>query len=243
MDNRFLEENIKQLILEKKNVFGDIGENTIIFEKAIMQAKTIADCLIMTENRGVIGVEIKTERDSTKRLNKQLGHYEQVCDYVYVLCHDDHVLKVEQILKRYNHGHVGIMSYTEFRGEPILGIYKKPLRSPRKSAYHMLNILWKGEIIKILGTFRHYGRRVEEAKGVKALNDANRGSNSNRLAATSGYGKKTKKPVLINTLIRKLGGPEEATKVFCDIWIHNRTHPDKSIKYHHFIKKGDEDHS
>ncbi|MCC9083788.1 sce7726 family protein [Enterococcus faecium] len=79
-----------------------------------MRGNTICDCLIFTEKRGVIGIEIKTERDSTKRLNKQLKDYEKVCDFVYVLCHDTHVPKVEQILNRYNHRHVGILAYTEF---------------------------------------------------------------------------------------------------------------------------------
>lgn len=233
----FYEAHIQQLILNKKHIFGDIGESTVVFEKAIMRGRTICDCLIFTEKRGLIGVEIKTERDSTTRLNKQLADYEQVCDYVYVLCHDNHVPKVEQILTRHKHGHVGILAYTEFRGEPLLGIYKEALHSPLKSAYHMLDILWKEEILKLLGTFKHFGQRVETATGVRFIEAKNRNDGVSGLYTQSVYSRRMSKGILITNLIQKLGGEWEATKVFCDIFINHRQHPEKAIKYHHFINK------
>lgn len=233
----FYEENIQQLILRKKHIFGDIGDSTVVFEKAVMRGNTICDCLIFTENRGLIGVEIKTERDSTKRLNKQLADYEKVCDFVYVLCHDDHVPKVEQILTRYKHGHVGILAYTEFRGEPLLGIYKEAQRSPHKSAYHMFDILWKEEILKLLGTFKHYGMRVQTATGTKFIESKNRGGGVSGLYTQANYSRRMRKSILITNLISKLGGEEESTRVFCDIFIHHKQHPEKAIKYHHFINR------
>ena len=234
-DNRFKEADIQQLILRKKRIFGDIGDSVVVFEKAIMRGRTICDSLVFTENRGLIGIEIKTERDTTNRLNKQLRDYEQVCDYTYVLCHDNHVGKVEKILNRYEHKHVGILSYTEFRGEPMLGIYKEAEHSPSKSAFHMLDILWKEEILKMLGTFRHYGQRVETATGTKFVSTANRSGGVNGLYTKSPFGRSMRKPQLIYALIKKVGGEEEATKVFCDVFIHNRQHPEKAIKYHHFL--------
>ena len=233
-DNRFYEADIQELILNKKRIFGDIGESAIVFEKAVMRGNTICDCLIFTEKRGVIGIEIKTERDSTKRLNKQLKDYEKVCDFAYVLCHDTHVPKVEQILNRYNHRHVGILAYTEFMGEAMLGIYKEATPSPSKSAYHMLDILWKEEILKMLGTFRHYGIRVETATGTKFMHTANRSGGVSGLYTKSATGRTMRKPDLIRNLINRVGGAEEATRVFCDVFIHNRQHPEKAIKLRHF---------
>lgn len=237
VDNRFYEADIQELILSKKHIFGDIGKSAIVFEKAIMRGNTICDCLIFTEKRGVIGIEIKTERDSTKRLNKQLRDYEKVCDFVYVLCHDDHVPKVEQILARYSHRHAGILAYTEFREEPMLGVYRKANPSPEKSAYHMLDILWKEEILKMLGTFRHYGIRVETATGTKFMTTENRSGGVSGLYVKSTSGRSMRKPELIKNLISRLGGSEEATRVFCDIFINNRQHPEKSIKLRHFKKE------
>lgn len=238
----FYEEHIQQLILKKEHLFGDIGDSTVVFEKAIMQGRTICDCLIFTEKRGLIGIEIKTEHDSTQRLNKQLADYEKVCDYVYVLCHDNHIDKVDQILKRYKHKHVGILAYDEFRGEPLLGEYRVAVKSPVKDAYYMFDILWKEEILKLLGTFRHFGQKVYTATGVKYLTTQDRGGGVNGLYTTSAYSRKMPKRVLIVGLLERLKRDEEdeideASRVFCDIFIHHRQHPEKAIKYHHFFKE------
>lgn len=235
-DKQFYEADIQELILNKQRIFGDIGKSAIVFEKAIMQGNTICDCLVFTEKRGLIGIEIKTERDSTKRLNKQLSDYEKVCDYVYVLCHDSHVPKVEQILTRHNHKHVGILAYTEFMGEAMLGEYKQPSRSPKKSAYHMLNILWKEDLIRMLGTFRRYGDRLE-ANGAKIMKTNSRSGGVSGLYVKSTTARRMTKPELINNLINRVGGTEEATRVFCDVFIHNRNHPEKAIKLRHFKAK------
>lgn len=231
---RFEEADIQSLLLRKGSFFGDIGQSTIVFEKAIMQGNTIADALIFTENRGLIGVEIKTERDSTQRLNKQLRDYSKICDYVYVLCHDDHVAKVEGIMKRYHHEHVGIIAYTEFKGEPVAGMYKEATKSPLKDVYNTINMLWKEEILTILGTFRHPGKRIETELGIPSLEVTDRQGGLGGLYTKSSYSRKQRKPELIHNLITRVGY-EEANKIICDIFINNRNHPEKSIKLRHFF--------
>lgn len=230
---RFLEADIKKLILNKEAVFGDLGESAIVFEKAIMRGNTIMDCMILSERQGVIGVEIKTERDTTRRLNKQLKDYEKVCDYVYVLCHDSHVLEVEKILQRY-HKHVGILSYIAFKDEPMIGEYKKPKVSPLKDTEKTLDILWKTDIVNILGGFRSYGQQVQTATGVKFFRNEEMSANKRYMAKTQSGATNLNKRQLIRNLIRKLGGPREATKVFCDVYIHPHQDPDKVITYYHF---------
>ena len=81
---KFYEEDIKELILDKKHLFlNDTEEHTVLFEKAIVSGSTICDCLVFGVDSGIIGIEIKTERDTTKRLNKQLKHYSLICDKVF----------------------------------------------------------------------------------------------------------------------------------------------------------------
>lgn len=227
---KFYEDDIKQVLLKKGKMFGDIGKSTIVFEKGITISSTIADCLIFTEKKGVIGVEIKTERDSTARLNKQLKNYSLVCDYVYVMCHDNHIKKVEQIMKRYHHEHVGIISYIEFMGEPAVGVYKPARKSPLKDVYHTINILWKEEILKILGAFRHYGARAPKS----SYTVADRSGGLNGLSIKSSFSARMSKPELIRNLIARVGRPE-ANQIVCDIFIEHRNNPAKAIKYHHFF--------
>lgn len=235
------EEDIKRLILDKQRIFGDLGENVIVFEKKLSHTKdnrakpTIADCLIFSDKQGIIGIEIKTSRDSTKRLLRQLRAYSLTCDLVYVMCHDKHVEKVEQLLIRYRLGHVGIMAFTEFKGKPIVGKYREAVKSPVKSVYHAVNMLWKKEIVQMLGSFRHPAPRLQEELGINAYKVIDRGGMNGLHGSLvkSTYSKSIRKPQLIAEFISRLG-EEEANRVLCNVFIHDRLHPERAIKLRHF---------
>ena len=235
---KLYEDKIKELILKKRHIFLSSGYNsTVLFEKGIVIGSTIADCLIFSQEKGIIGVEIKTEYDTTRRLNKQLKNYSLVCDYVYVLCHDNHVEKTEEILSKNNHHHVGILAYTEFRGDVILGVYKEPVRSPKKKvemAYHML---WKEELSNILGSFKKQVQTLEE-KGLKVDVAKSRSNGLHGLYTKSNASKKyLTKNDLAKMIVSRLG-KEAANQLLCDIFIQGRMHPDKQLKYHYFKDTG-----
>lgn len=237
----FYEADIKLLILNKRRMFGNIGKSSIVFEKALSKTKdkrvekVIADCLVFTERAGLIGIEIKTERDSTKRLLKQLRAYSLTCDFVYVMCHDLHVAKVEQLMKRYKLQHVGIIAYTSFRGKPTAGIYKHPELSPHKEVFHALNMLWKKELLALLGTLRHPAPRIEEELGISSYKVGDRkgmyGLHGDLVK--SSYGNRMTKSQIIMELISRLG-TIEANQVLCDVFINDLLHPERAIKLRHF---------
>jgi hypothetical protein len=235
--NGFYEDDIKKLILHKQHIFVPNGDtNTVLFEKGITINSTIADCLIFSKAKGIIGVEIKTERDTTRRLNKQLNSYSQVCDYVYVLCHDKHVEKTEELLSKNNHHHVGIIAYTEFRGEPILGIYKPTVRSPYKKVRMAYQMLWKEEITNILGGFKRQVSTLEE-KGLKVDSAKSRSNGLHGLYTQSNASSKyLRKGAMIDMIVKRLG-EDAANRLLCDIFIAGRMHPEKQLKFHYFVKK------
>jgi hypothetical protein len=237
MKKNFYEKDIKKLILNKKHIFVPIDDtNSILFEKGITINSTIADCLIFSKAKGIVGVEIKTERDSTKRLNKQLRSYSSVCDYVYVMCHDNHIEKTEDILKRNNHHHVGIVSYTEFRGDPVLGIYKAAVRSPFKKVKMAYQMFWKEEITNILGSFKRQVNTLEE-QGLKVNKAKSRSNGLHGLYTQSNASNKyLTKPAMIDMIIARLG-EEAANRLLCDIFIAGRLHPERQFKFHHFARK------
>jgi hypothetical protein len=234
---KFYEADIKALILEKRHIFVTEGYNsTVLFEKGIVIGSTIADCLIFAEDRGITGVEIKTEHDTTRRLNKQLKNYSLVCDYVYVLCHDNHVEKTEDILKKNNHHHVGILAYTEFRGAAILGVYRQPIRSPYKKIEMAYNILWKPEIENILGSFKRQMKTLEE-EGLSVNVAKSRSNGLHGLYTQSNASRKyLRKSDMINMIVARIG-PEEANRLLCDIFIQGKMHPEKKLKFHYFKNK------
>lgn len=235
--NKFYEADIKKVILEKKHIFNinEQSKNTVLFEKGIVIGSTIADCLIFDEEQGIIGVEIKTEYDNVRRLNKQLKNYSLVCDTVYVLAHDNHVEKIEEVLKKNNHHHVGILAYTEFKGEAVLGVYKPPVRSPKKDIKMAFQMLWREEIMTIVGSFKRQMKTLEE-KGYKVNTAKSRSNGLHGLYVQSNSSKYLRKGDLINQIVNRLG-PEEANKLLCDIFIKGKMHPEKHLKFHHFKKK------
>lgn len=237
-DSAYREEDIKSLFLGKEHVLGELGKTGIIFEKGIMRtskqtSNTIVDIMVFSELQGIIGIEIKTERDSTRRLTKQLRDYSRVCDLVYVLCHDNHVEKVEAIIKRYKFSHVGILAYTQFKEEFILGVYRKPVQSPTKSINQAMDMIHKHSIVKMLGTFKDPNRRVREELGIEAYSTPPRSGGAGYYSL-SGFNDNMSKALLIGTLIKKLGGPKEANRVLCNVFINNAVNPDANIKLRHF---------
>jgi hypothetical protein len=233
---KFYEADIKELILNKRHIFlgrGYNGNSTVIFEKGIVVGSTIADCLIFSEDKGIIGVEIKTEHDNTRRLNKQLKNYSLVCDYVYVMCHDDHIEKTEEILKNHKYPHVGIMAYQEFRGEAALGVYKPATRSPQKSVKMAYQMFWREEISNILGSFKRQMQTLEE-QGLKVDVAKSRSNGLHGLYTQSNASKKyLRKSDMINMIISRLGD-ESANQLLCDIFISGRLHPERSLTFHYF---------
>lgn len=152
MQDNLLEDNIKNSVLQNKSIFshlGKLGNDLIIYEKKIYDG-VISDCLIFTQYQGIIGVEIKTQHDTLKRLPRQLDSYVRTCRYTYVYCHDSKVVKVKKLLKKKHYNFVGIISYTEFDKTPIPGIIQQAKMSPFLMYQGYTSLLWKDELRKIL---------------------------------------------------------------------------------------------
>lgn len=152
MQDNLLEDNIKNSVLQNKSIFshlGKLGNDLIIYEKKIYDG-VISDCLIFTQYQGIIGVEIKTQHDTLKRLPRQLDSYVRTCRYTYVYCHDSKVVKVKKLLKKKHYDFVGIISYTEFDKTPIPGIIQQAKVSPFLMYQGYTSLLWKDELRKIL---------------------------------------------------------------------------------------------
>lgn len=232
--DKLYEANIKQLILKKKHIFVDRGNSTVLFEKAIVVGSTIADCLIFSQDRGIIGVEIKTEHDTTRRLNKQLKNYSLVCDWVYVVCHDKHVESIEKILDKNGHSHCGIIAYTEFRGEAVIGVYRDPSKSPKKSPYMAYQMLWKQEIISLLGSFKRQMKTLEDqGYSVNTAKSRSNGLHGLYIQSNASNNKYVKKGELIKMIVNRLGH-EKANTLLCDIFINGNLHPERSLKFQYF---------
>lgn len=141
--------DVKQMLLNTPKLFVTDDDKTAVwFEKEIVgnysTQHTIADCLIFSEEQGLIGVEIKSARDSNRRLRRQLTDYAKVCDYVWVLIHDTMLVEVEPILEDFPF--VGVICYTEIDDKLVPGVVKAPNPSPSYNLKTALDMLWSDEL-------------------------------------------------------------------------------------------------
>ena len=199
---------VKQLILHKKHLFIDPEEEaTVIFEKSILRGHTIADCLIFSSDHLEVGVEIKTAHDTTKRLEKQLIDYTEVCDYVWLVIHDKQVKSVLSILDNDYFNHVGILTYVTVGDQLMPGIYREATYNWHASTKKSLDMLWSSELRWMANTVAHRNG-----------------------TSINGY---TRKKQYINYMIRMIG--DKPTKAFlCNYLISHLSAVEKAITFYDF---------
>lgn len=235
------ERDLKAFILDNPQILeddlGDLGETSLVFEKRLTYSKkkeakrTVADALVFTDRKGIIGIEIKTskQKDSTVRLKRQLKGYSLNANYVYVFCHDSQIRDVERVLRTEPNyfQHVGIVSYDTFKNKIVAGTYKRAQQNPHFSVYHALNILHKQEVADVLSAFDRPERTINREYGLDIREGRKR---------KSSFGTKMTKPQLINNLISRVGS-FEAIRILCNVFIHNREDKTRSITLRHFNRK------
>ncbi|MDT9683425.1 sce7726 family protein [Streptomyces sp. TRM76323] len=223
------ERAVKTLLLTKPHIFGNLGRSSVVFEKAIASHSVIADALIFSENYGIIGVEIKTDHDSTTRLNRQLSAYKVVCDQVYVLCHDNKLEAVERVLERYKHTSVGIVAYSTYEGEQALGIVKDSYPADEYKPEAILDVLWKSEVRALAD--------VVSSPTKLTIIDMKRklGESFNRFAMSVPpvFTNRMPKKSLINQIITRIG-KYQAHEIATMMFYEHIKDPEKALKYYMF---------
>lgn len=143
---------VKEEILNSPKLFvNDDDVTSVLFEKALdlqFSGYSIADCLVFSEQKGIIGIEIKTAHDSKTRLRRQLGYYSNVCDYVWVFIHDTIFPEVADILEDFYY--VGIICYQETENAIYPGIIRQAIHNPQVKLKSALSILWSVELWELI---------------------------------------------------------------------------------------------
>lgn len=203
MDN-LREDEIKNSILQNESVFNlNFGRSLVIYEKTIYDG-VIADCLIFSKQAGIVGVEIKTQHDTLKRLPHQLDSYVRTCAYTYVCCHDSKVKKVKTLLAKKHYDCVGIISYEEFDHQALVGLVKPAKFSPYINYRSFTSLLWHSELNKLVYLTTH-----EKFKHYKTVQ----------------YLAKT-----INSLFSN----QQAERIISEMYIDHETDPKKPLQRYHF---------
>ena len=254
------EADIQKMVLDNQTLFGTLGASNVIMEKKLPGRKVIADMLIFSSNKGIIGVEIKTAHDTTQRLNKQLDAYKKLCNQVWVVIADEQYDKVLAVLKRYNHDAVGIISYGQIGDKLYPGIMRRP-HLPKefdpKEAYRML---WKKELIVVANSLSENGMIIadiqESLHSQFELGTTNWDISRSREAKANAKGKRVKqvrlmdmragtntsgsiatnqmnKEQIIRVIFKRIS-TLGAHQLIVDMFVNETKAPDKVLHYYHF---------
>ncbi|MDU5634673.1 MAG: hypothetical protein E6021_12865, partial [Staphylococcus epidermidis] len=113
------------------------------------------------------------------------------------------------------HHHVGIISYINVKGKPIVGKYKKATISPHRSPYHTLNILWKHNLLIMLKQIRD---PFTFRSGYNYNKNGRYTGGAGNFSQTT-QSKRMKKFSVINQIIKYLG-EENTYKLFTRVVIY-----------------------
>lgn len=242
--DNLLEDNIKNQILvnpELVSYLGELGQTVVLYEKQlpIYHNGVIADALMFTEEQGVISFEIKTQHDNLKRLPHQLDGYARTCNYNFVFCQDDQLGGVLDIINHKKYNHVGIITYEEFDGNVIAGLYRRATPSPYFSLKTLADILWKNELYNILSTYiSRQDLVVGNTYGLRSSH-TDRGKATRISGHTNGNVRRDMNKGQLLNIYTKLFDVYHGTKIICETFINESYDPKKQLVLY---KPGRDDH-
>lgn len=119
------------------------GKNRI-FEEKIM-GKSRAD-LVMVVEKGLVGLEIKSDADTYDRLKSQTRDYDKFCDYNYIVAGKSHEKHVAEHVPEW----WGIIIATEEQGEIRITLKREAGMNPKCKREQQIKWLWRTELNHLL---------------------------------------------------------------------------------------------
>jgi len=145
-DYRLNDKDIRKIIYDS---FSESRGETRIFEEFPM-GDSRADMLLVTKTK-LIGLEIKSDRDSFVRLERQIKDYERFFDTNYLVVGTYHV---EEALRTVP-AHWGIYEvYEDAEGTYVMELVRSASMALKDNTEEKLNLLWRNELMQIVRDYR-----------------------------------------------------------------------------------------
>lgn len=128
--------------------FANDPDTLILDEFSLLQGETRVDIVVV--NGQIHGYEIKSDKDTLKRLPKQVALYSKVLDTVTVITGERYAEKVLKIIPEWWGMKVARASKNLIRLENI----RMPQNNPEIDPYSLVQLLWREEALDLL---RKYG--------------------------------------------------------------------------------------
>lgn len=122
-----------------------------------------ADILAVSNNKEVITLEIKSDKDTFVRLEKQLKEYMNFSHIVFIALDISHLPKFLKKFKTYSFDTIGIMVYEDNE----VYVFREPYKRTKINA---TSLLWKNEYLQFLECFPISTSKLSVDRALKIIN-------------------------------------------------------------------------
>lgn len=145
MEEKLDDVAIREVIF--RNFLGSSGKSRILEEFPMGDSR--ADLLLITQTK-LVGLEIKSDRDTFARLSRQVRDYERFFDSNYLVVGTYHVEEALQTVPK----HWGIYEvYENESGELVLECIRQAAVCLKDNTEEKLFLLWRNELNAILSEY------------------------------------------------------------------------------------------
>lgn len=159
---KLLDQDMRPVLFE---MFEMSGERMRIMEELVLCRKCRADAVMFAPERGIIGFEIKSDRDSLERLEHQIRDYSRFCDYNYLVTGEKYINKAAEVLPEF----WGIYCISEQNGMLKLVVEREAVISPKVRLQNQLKFLWRNELIDIMKRHKIKGYSTRNKSKIRRL--------------------------------------------------------------------------
>jgi len=145
---------LKSELLDK---YGNDSETMILEELGLKHGRTRIDLVVINDR--LHGYEIKSDRDSLKRLTEQINIYSSIMDRVTLVVGYRHAYNALKMVPEW--WGVRLAEKDEESGTVFLSDARLPTDNPRVDINAIVSLLWRDEAIDIL-------KEIGESKGVRS---------------------------------------------------------------------------
>lgn len=144
------------LARELRREHEDPRDNRIWSELSICLGASRVDlCLI---NGSMSGFEIKSDRDSLSRLDRQIDHYNKVLDFATLVVTPKYLVRVRDVIPPW----WGLIKVTSDTSGPAIRTVRKPKKNRLLDPASLVQLLWRDEAMLVLKS-NHAHRGLSKA--------------------------------------------------------------------------------
>ena len=145
---------LKSELLDK---YGNDSETIILEELGLKHGKTRIDLVIINDR--MHGYEIKSDRDTLKRLPEQIQIYSSIMDRVTLIVGYRHAYNALKMIPEW--WGVRLAEQNNKSGTVVLSDARSPGNNPRVDIIAVVSLLWRNEALDIL-------EKIGQANGVRS---------------------------------------------------------------------------